>query len=71
MDSAFWKQRLLGMFEGMASIEGECYRLLEELGAGKVTKVWTAGGGAVNEKWTQIRAKVLGVPVQPAPNGKT
>ena len=30
------------------------------------TQVVTAGGGGVNEKWTQIRAEKLGVPVHRA-----
>ena len=48
-------------------MQGEAYRLLQELGASPLTKVYTAGGGAVNDKWTAIRARVLGVPVEPSP----
>lgn len=61
----------LGILEGIASIEARCYKLLEELGAGEVQVVYTAGGGAVNETWTKIRSSKLGVPVYPAPFGKT
>lgn len=37
--------------------------MLKELGATAVEAVFTAGGGAQNEKWTMIRERVLGVPV--------
>ena len=33
-------------------------------------QVFTAGGGAKNEKWTQIRAAKLGVPVVNSPQGE-
>ncbi|GAQ91034.1 xylulose kinase-1 [Klebsormidium nitens] len=58
---------LHGILESTARIEGEAYRLLQELGASPLTRVYTAGGGAVNDKWTAIRARVLGVPVEPSP----
>lgn len=29
-------------------------------------EVFTAGGGAKNDKWTKIRERVLGLPVSPA-----
>ena len=46
------------------------YRRLKELGATPLTRVLTAGGGAANDKWTQIRSRVLGVPVEPSPYGE-
>lgn len=50
-----------GMLEGIANIEHEAYRLLSRLGAPYPTSVRTVGGGVVNQKWTQIRAKTLNV----------
>lgn len=40
--------------------------MLKELGATQVDQVFTAGGGAKNEKWTKIRERVLGLPVSRA-----
>jgi sugar (pentulose or hexulose) kinase len=31
--------------------------LLQKLGANKLTKVYTAGGGSKNQVWTQIRQR--------------
>jgi sugar (pentulose or hexulose) kinase len=39
---------------------------LKDLGATQVEEVFTAGGGAKNEKWTKIRERVLGLPVSRA-----
>lgn len=61
---------LQGIFEGIAAIEGRAYSLLTQLGASKVKEVKTAGGGAVNEKWTKIRARTLGVPVSASKHGE-
>ncbi|GAX83459.1 hypothetical protein CEUSTIGMA_g10884.t1 [Chlamydomonas eustigma] len=61
---------LQGVLESMARIEGEAYKLLVQLGASPaVTEVLTAGGGAVNEMWTQLRAGAIGVPVSAAKHG--
>ncbi|KAL6844176.1 hypothetical protein ACP4OV_025849 [Aristida adscensionis] len=57
---------LHGLLESMARIEAKGYSLLKELGATAVEEVFTAGGGAQNEKWTAIRERVLGVPVHKA-----
>ncbi|XP_015892340.3 D-ribulose kinase isoform X1 [Ziziphus jujuba] len=54
---------LHGIFESIARIEAKGYSLLKELGATQVEEVFTAGGGAKNEKWTKIRERVLGLPV--------
>ena len=35
-----------------------------------VRQVFTAGGGAKNEKWTAMRTAKLGVPVQPSPRAE-
>lgn len=62
---------LLGMLEGMSNIEAQAYKLLSDLGASPVKSVLTAGGGAVNDKWTAMRAAALGVRVKAAAQGKT
>ena len=36
------------------------------MGATEAEEVFTAGGGAKNEKWTKIRERVLGLPVSRA-----
>ncbi|KAI7842235.1 hypothetical protein COHA_004148 [Chlorella ohadii] len=56
-------QFLQGIFESIARIEAQAYRLLAEKGATPVSKVYTAGGGAKNPVWTSIRQRELGVPV--------
>lgn len=43
--------------------------MLKELGASEVSSVLTAGGGAVNDTWTAIRSRRLGVPVAASPRG--
>lgn len=57
---------LHGLLESLARIEARGYRLLAELGASPLKRVETAGGGARNAAWTQIRQRLLGVPVAPA-----
>lgn len=57
---------LHGLFEGIARIERDGYaRLAElaELGAGMPERVLTTGGGARNQVWTEIRRRMLGIPV--------
>lgn len=61
---------LQGMLEGMARTEAQAYRVLQELGATAVEEVWTAGGGAANPVWTELRARALGVPVKAAEHGE-
>jgi hypothetical protein len=53
-----------GMLEGIARIEAEGYRLLQDLGGPSLCRVYTSGGGAANPAWTRIRAAALGVPVE-------
>jgi D-ribulokinase len=55
---------LHGLLEGIARIEAQGYRLLQELGATPLTQVYTAGGGAQNEVWMRMRSRLLGVPVE-------
>ncbi|BAZ12803.1 carbohydrate kinase FGGY [Calothrix sp. NIES-4071] len=55
---------LHGLLESIARIEARGYELLQEFGADKLNRVYTAGGGAANEAWTQIRRRHLNVAVQ-------
>ncbi len=48
---------LQGMLEGMAEIERRGYGALESLGAPAPRRIFTAGGGARNAAWTEIRRK--------------
>lgn len=57
------KDFLHGLLESMARIEGQGYELLQQMGADKLTRVYTAGGGAANTTWTNIRRRYLKVPV--------
>jgi D-ribulokinase len=54
---------LQGLLESMARIEAQAYTLLQTLGASALTRVYTAGGGAQNQAWQQIRARAIGVPI--------
>lgn len=53
---------LQGLFEGMARIEAQGYRLLEALGGPPLALVLGTGGGAHNRAWNAIRSRALGVP---------
>ncbi len=55
-----------GILEGIAGIEAHGYQLLHKLGAPKVSEIRTTGGGAQNPAWTQIRERIIGVPIKPA-----
>ncbi|KAF5206716.1 Carbohydrate kinase, partial [Thalictrum thalictroides] len=57
---------LHGILESIARIEAKAYGLLKDLGTNSVEEVFTAGGGAKNEKWRKIRERVLGLPVRRA-----
>lgn len=58
---------LHGLLESIARIEARGYQLLQELGASPVSQVYTAGGGAQNQVWMQIRSRHLKVPVLSSP----
>lgn len=58
---------LAGLFEGIARIEQTGYDRLRELGAPRQTRILSIGGGAKNPTWTAIRSRVLGLPVEAAP----
>jgi sugar (pentulose or hexulose) kinase len=57
---------LHGLLESLGRIEARGYGLLAELGASRLVRVETAGGGANNPAWTRIRQRLLGVPVRRA-----
>ena len=57
---------LHGLLEGMARIEAQGYAHLQALGASALTQVYTAGGGAQNSVWQQIRHRQLCVPIAPS-----
>jgi sugar (pentulose or hexulose) kinase len=52
---------LHGIFEGIARIEARCYSVIAEAGGGRPTRVFSAGGGAKNPVFTEIRARHLGL----------
>ena len=54
---------LYGILDAIARIESEGYQKLQALGAPKVQRVYTAGGGAQNQPWQRIRQQKLGVSV--------
>ena len=57
-----------GLLESMARIETRGYELLQQLGADNLTCIYTAGGGAKNHVWSEIRKQYLGVPVVSSTN---
>ncbi|CAM9659276.1 unnamed protein product [Ectocarpus sp. 13 AM-2016] len=59
---------LHGLLQAIARVESEGYAALEALGATKLNRVDTAGGGAVNPTWMAMRQRMLGVPTGKAPN---
>lgn len=59
---------LHGLLAGIARVEALGYQRLQELGATPLDRVYTAGGGAKNTVWQQIRARQLGVPVEISPH---
>ncbi|MEM8832739.1 MAG: FGGY-family carbohydrate kinase, partial [Cyanobacteria bacterium P01_G01_bin.19] len=61
---------LHGLLEGIAKIEALGYQKLQDLGADKVIRVQTAGGGAKNMVWQKIRQRHLSLPVSQAKNAE-
>jgi sugar (pentulose or hexulose) kinase len=55
------------LLDGMARIERRGYQLLQDFGATPLKWVYTAGGGAKNEVWTELRSRHLGVAVKRSP----
>lgn len=54
---------LHGLLESIAQIEAHGYQLLQTLGAPPLKQVYTAGGGAKNPAWLEIRSRLLQVSV--------
>jgi sugar (pentulose or hexulose) kinase len=54
---------LQGMFEGIARIEKMCFDAIASRGGTFPNRVFTAGGGANNPVWTEIRARALKLPI--------
>ena len=54
------------MLEGIAEIERLAFEALQQAGAPAVKKIYTAGGGAGNDAWTNIRQRKLGVEISQA-----
>lgn len=61
---------LQGLLEGIARIEAECYAAMKSLGAPAPKRILTAGGGANNVAWTEIRNRMLPCSVGPAPQSE-
>ena len=61
---------LHGLLESMSRIEALGYQKLQELGANRLTHVYTAGGGAKNAVWSKIRQRHLMVSVTTANNSE-
>ena len=59
---------LHGLLESMSRIEASGYQKLQELGADRLTQVYTAGGGAKNPTWQKIRQRNLETSVSIANN---
>ena len=55
-----------GILAGIAAIEHEGYRKLAALGAPWPTRIITTGGGASNESWRTMRARLNDIPVTAA-----
>ncbi|MGL6341315.1 MAG: FGGY-family carbohydrate kinase, partial [Waterburya sp.] len=59
---------LHGLLESIARIEALGYQKLQDLGADRLIRVYSAGGGARNLSWSKIRQRHLSVPVTIAAN---
>ncbi|WGH79262.1 FGGY-family carbohydrate kinase [Jannaschia ovalis] len=57
---------LHGLLEGIARIEAACYAAVADLGGPDPERIRTAGGGAANATWREIRQRILGRPVETA-----
>ena len=59
-DPAGPAERFCAYLEGVACLERMAYQVLEELGAAVEEPIFSAGGGAENDGWLQIRADTMG-----------
>lgn len=57
---------LHGILQGLARIEADGYAKLQQLGAGKISRIVSSGGGAKNLVWQAIRARHCAVPMNVA-----
>jgi sugar (pentulose or hexulose) kinase len=57
---------LHGLLEGLAAIEARGYQKLAELGASRLSRVLSCGGGAANMVYSRIREQRLQVPTSTA-----
>ena len=55
---------LHGLLESIARIEAQCYEAIIERGGDRPTQLFTAGGGAANAAWTQIRSRVMDISIK-------
>jgi len=55
---------LHALLDGIGNIEKLAYQRLMELGGPPLNSIRTAGGGAINDTWTQLRKNKLAVPFQ-------
>jgi sugar (pentulose or hexulose) kinase len=58
------------VLSAIAQVEAAGYATLNEMGASPLTAVATAGGGATNDAWTDMRQRKLGVPTCAAANAE-
>ena len=60
---------LRAILESIAGVEARSYAALVDMGASHPpARVFTAGGGAKNEKWSRVRSRAMGgVPVDKSP----
>lgn len=56
------------ILHGISKVESEGYAILAELGASKLERVMTSGGGSQNPTWIRMRQRMLGVPTTKANN---
>jgi sugar (pentulose or hexulose) kinase len=56
------------ILHGIGRVEAEGYAILAELGASKLERVMTSGGGSQNPTWIAMRQRMLGVPTSKAKN---
>lgn len=61
---------LHGLLQGLARIEVDGYAKLQQLGAGKISRIVSSGGGARNLVWQTLRARHCGVAVSIAPHSE-
>ncbi|MEY2830756.1 MAG: hypothetical protein RLZZ574_14, partial [Cyanobacteriota bacterium] len=62
------REFLHGLLESISRIEKLGYQKLQSLGADRLTRVYTEGGGAKNLTWQKIRQRHLKVPIEASHN---